>query len=206
MRIRESSNRHPRRVGMKVSTELHQFCGILAVFIPQVAIRFHRERAAVLVAQPPRNGRDVYARFNTAGREIMPHIVMSEHIRIDGDARRLQHALDALHFENPALRRSAALLFQTLQELPQFRKKGNDVGIAFRHLEVQQIVLPIDVLPVHVVGGFDASTGIRQELKEESGIIQAPVKNSFAFRRTLVRSLTLDVAPSRDELGRVKSL
>src|SRR4030095_3345391 len=47
-----------------------------AVFAPQVAVGFHCQRAAILVPEPARNGGNIDARLNAAGREQVPEIVM----------------------------------------------------------------------------------------------------------------------------------
>lgn len=42
------------------------------VILPQMAVGFHAQRAAVLVTEPTRNGWNIHAAFDTNGREQMP--------------------------------------------------------------------------------------------------------------------------------------
>ena len=54
-----------------------------AVFTPQVAIGFHRQRAAVFVSKPAGNSRNVHAAFDAARCEQVPQIVMRDAICAD---------------------------------------------------------------------------------------------------------------------------
>ncbi len=53
------------------------------MFIAQVAIRFHTQRAAIFVAQPARHGGDIDAALDADGREQMAKIVMSDPLHSD---------------------------------------------------------------------------------------------------------------------------
>ena len=50
----------------------------MTVFVAEVAVGFHRQRAAVFVAEPARDGGDVHAGFNAARREKMAQIVVRQ--------------------------------------------------------------------------------------------------------------------------------
>jgi hypothetical protein len=54
-----------------------------AVLAPQVAVRFHCQRASIFVPKPTRNGRNVHAAFDAARRKQMPQIVVRDAIRAD---------------------------------------------------------------------------------------------------------------------------
>src|SRR6266513_1991873 len=54
-----------------------------AMLAPQMTVRFHCQRAAVLVSKPPGNGRNIHAAFNAARGEQVPQVVMSDAICSD---------------------------------------------------------------------------------------------------------------------------
>ncbi len=68
-----------------------------AVLSAQVAVGFHRQRAAVLVSDPAGDGRDINATLNAGSGEQMPQIVM-------GDARQT-------HFAHRAVNRVLGLIY-----------------------------------------------------------------------------------------------
>ena len=49
-----------------------------AVFVSQMAVSFHAQRAAVLVSKPARNGRNVHSVFDAAGGKQMALVVVRE--------------------------------------------------------------------------------------------------------------------------------
>ena len=59
-----------------------------AVLLPEVAISLHRQRAAVRVPEPARDGRNIDAGLDAAGSEKMPELVMVDLLQADGLARR----------------------------------------------------------------------------------------------------------------------
>ena len=63
--------------------ETHLGCLGVAVLLPKVAIDFHRESAAIRMSKPTGNRWDIHARFNAAGRKVVPEIVMGEGLDAD---------------------------------------------------------------------------------------------------------------------------
>lgn len=55
-----------------------------AVLLAQVAINPHRKGAAVLVAEPSADGRDVHAGLDASGGEEVPEVVVGE-VRVPQD-------------------------------------------------------------------------------------------------------------------------
>ena len=53
------------------------------MFIAQVAVRFHTQRTAILVAEPARDGGDIDAALDANGRKEMAKIVMSDPLHSD---------------------------------------------------------------------------------------------------------------------------
>lgn len=72
-----------------------------AVFPAEVAIRAHRQRAAVLMSKPAGNSWNIHAAFDAPCCEEVPQIVMCDAIRPDFLARSIKSLLtfaDAEHF------------------------------------------------------------------------------------------------------------
>ena len=61
------------------------------MFIAQVPIRFHAQRAAVFMPEPPGHGRNIHATLDANGREKVSKIVMSDSLHSDL-RRRVRHA------------------------------------------------------------------------------------------------------------------
>ena len=105
LRLRRERN-HVGSIG-SYSRECHPLRLRNAVLTPQVAVRFHRQRPAVFVSEPARNGRNVHAAFDAAGREQMPQIVMGDATCSDLVARPIKRLLaftNAEHRRSPAIR------------------------------------------------------------------------------------------------------
>ncbi len=73
------------------------------MILTQVSVRFHAQRAAVFVPQPPRDGRNIHATLDANRRKKMAQIVMRDSLHPDL-RRRVRHAV--LTFENAHYRRA----------------------------------------------------------------------------------------------------
>ncbi len=60
----------------------------------------HGQGAAVLVAKPARNGRNIHARLDAARREKMPQIVVSDSLHADDVGRAVHGTLTFEHSPN----------------------------------------------------------------------------------------------------------
>src|SRR6266699_4756007 len=85
----------------------HTLCLRNAVFASQMTVRFHCQRAAVLVSKPPGNGRNIHAAFNAARREQVPQVVMCDAICADLLARAIKRLLAFADTEYFCLQRFA---------------------------------------------------------------------------------------------------
>lgn len=77
-----------------------------AVLLPEVSVGLHRQRAAVGVPEPSRNGRNIDAGLDAAGREQVPQIVVNELFDLESRTRRPERSL-ALPVPRPGNTRSA---------------------------------------------------------------------------------------------------
>src|SRR5665213_4582856 len=79
-------------------------------------IGFHCERAAVFVTEPAENRRDVNAKFNAAGREQMPQVVVGETNNSQLFASRIYRALTFVNTHDKGGREFGSLIFHSFQQ------------------------------------------------------------------------------------------
>ena len=79
-------------------------------------VGFHRECAAVLVTEPAGDCRDVHARFNAAGCEQMPQIVVGETNSPQLFASRIYRALTFVNTHDKGGREFRSLIFHSFQQ------------------------------------------------------------------------------------------
>ena len=90
-----------------------------AVFLAEMAINLRRERAAVFVAQPTRDGWDVHAGLNAGGREEMAQIVVDELGQAKALAGFAKGGLGVSDGTDGVLRRGLAFCAEALQQAAQ---------------------------------------------------------------------------------------
>ena len=98
------------------------------MFLPEMSVAFHRQRAAVLMSKPAAHRGNVHARFNAGRRKEMSEIVMRELWEFQFLARGLQTFTRTFNWNNLVGRLRFFLRLQSCQKFAQSFRHGDGAG------------------------------------------------------------------------------
>ena len=149
------------------------------MFVAQVAIRFHAQRAAIFVAEPARHGGDIDAALDADGREQMPEIVMCYPLHSDlcGSVRHAVLTLEDPH-DRSGWRFNQSLCAQVGEHLFKLGNHGYESRLAvFRRrlgiaADVQLPANEIRICPGDVFCLANPETAVSEKPNEVRAVLR----------------------------------